>query len=147
MSHKNTPGKPLARVLCIDDNCDVLQLEKEILEEAGYEVLLASNGADGLNLATGSMIDIVILDCEMPQMTGTEVAHRIRAMRPMLPIIMVSGAGQPKETKGDRRLLCAKRPRYPRLLYGKSNASCAVGPLRYCFESDLIRSPLPRIPQ
>lgn len=100
MSHKNTPGKPLARVLCIDDNCDVLQLEKEILEEAGYEVLLASNGADGLNLATGSMIDIVILDCEMPQMTGTEVAHRIRAMRPMLPIIMVSGAGQPKETKG-----------------------------------------------
>lgn len=100
MSHTNTPGKPPARVLCIDDNCDVLQLEKEILEEAGYEVLLASNGTDGLNIATGSMIDIVILDCEMPQMTGTEVAHRIRAMRPMLPIIMVSGAGQPNETTG-----------------------------------------------
>jgi CheY-like chemotaxis protein len=53
-----------------------------------------------LNLAIGSVVDIVILDCEMPQMTGTEVAHRIRAMRPMLPIIMVSGADQPKETTG-----------------------------------------------
>jgi DNA-binding response OmpR family regulator len=100
MSHTNPLGKPAAKVLCIDDNCDVLQIEKAILEEAGYEVLLASNGADGLNLARCSMVDIVILDCEMPQMTGTEVAHRIRAMRPMLPIIMVSGADQPKETTG-----------------------------------------------
>ena len=100
MTHTNPLGKPAHRVLCIDDNCDVLQLEKAILEEAGYEVLLASNGADGLNLARGSMVDILILDCEMPQMTGTEVAHRIRAMRPMLPIIMVSGADQPKETTG-----------------------------------------------
>jgi DNA-binding response OmpR family regulator len=100
MSHTKPLGKPAAKVLCIDDNCDVLQIEKAILEEAGYEVLLASNGADGLNLARCSMVDIVILDCEMPQMTGTEVAHRIRAMRPMLPIIMVSGADQPKETTG-----------------------------------------------
>jgi DNA-binding response OmpR family regulator len=100
MSHTLPLGKPVAQVLCIDDNGDVLQLEKDILEEAGYEVLLASNGADGLNLARCSMVDIVILDCEMPQMTGTEVAHRIRAMRPMLPIIMVSGSDQPKETTG-----------------------------------------------
>jgi DNA-binding response OmpR family regulator len=100
MSNTNTLGKPPARLLCIDDNCDVLQLEKEILEEAGYEVLLASTAADGLNIVRGSMVDIVILDREMPQMTGTEVAHRIRAMRPMLPIIMVSGADQPKEMTG-----------------------------------------------
>src|SRR5215472_1491438 len=82
MPHTNTLDNPAARVLCIDDNSDVLQLEKTILEEAGYEVLLASSGADGLNLASDNMVEVVILDCEMPKITGTELAHRIRAMHP-----------------------------------------------------------------
>jgi len=80
-------------VLCIDDNWEVLKLEKLILEAAGYTVLLASDGADGINLAKRCSIDLVVLDHEMPRMTGTEVAEHLRSIQPSLPIIMVSGLG------------------------------------------------------
>ena len=87
-------GKPFRpTVLCIDDNWEVLKLEKLILEAAGYTVLLASDGTEGMNLAKRCSIDLVVLDHEMPRMTGTEVAEHLRSMQPSLPIILVSGLG------------------------------------------------------
>jgi len=87
-------GKPFRpTVLCIDDNWEVLKLEKLILEAASYTVLLASEGAEGMNLAKRCSIDLVVLDHEMPRMTGTEVAEHLRSMQPSLPIILVSGLG------------------------------------------------------
>jgi len=85
------------RVLCVDDNPDVLELQKCILEHSGYEVLLASNGADGISLAKGRKVDLALLDYEMPLMMGTEVAQRLRDMQPALPIIFVSGSDLPQE--------------------------------------------------
>jgi len=84
-------------VLCIDDNAHVLELQKSILEHSGYEVLQASNGADGISLAKDCRVELVLLDYEMPLMTGGEVAQRLRQMRSALPIIMVSGADLPVE--------------------------------------------------
>jgi len=85
------------RVLCVDDNPDVLELQKCILEHSGYEVLLASNGADGISLAKDREVDLVLLDYEMPLMKGTEVAQRLRDMLPALPIIIVSGSDLPED--------------------------------------------------
>jgi len=94
-------AKPLGRrVLCIDDNCDVLRIEQSILEEAGYEVTTASNGVDGLSLLGRTNVDLVVLDCEMPQLNGIEVARRIRAIHPTVRIIMVSGVGMSEELAG-----------------------------------------------
>ena len=77
-------GKP--RVGCL----------KSILEHRGYEVLLASNGADGISLARGRKVNLV-LGYGMPLMMGTEVAQRLRDMQPALPIIIVSGIDLPEE--------------------------------------------------
>ena len=77
-------GKP--RVGCL----------KSILEHRGYEVLLASNGADGISLARGRKGNLV-LGYGMPLMMGTEVAQRLRDMQPALPIIIVSGIDLPEE--------------------------------------------------
>jgi CheY-like chemotaxis protein len=68
-----------------------------MLEAAGYEVFLASSGAEGVNSANGCAVDLVVLDYEMPGMNGTEVARCLRATHPALPIIMVSGA-EPEQT-------------------------------------------------
>jgi CheY-like chemotaxis protein len=85
------------RVLCVDDNPDVLELQKSMLEYSGYEVLLAHNGDDGLNLARGVKVDLAVLDYEMPRMMGTELAQRLRDMRPALPIIILSGSEVPAD--------------------------------------------------
>src|SRR5580704_11507067 len=79
-------------LLCIDDNEDVLECEKEFLESFGYTVLTAPSGVKGLELASIHSIDVVIVDYFMPEMNGQDVAIEMRRLRPQAPIIMLSGA-------------------------------------------------------
>jgi len=79
-------------VLCIDDNQAVLECEKVFLETFGYTVLTAPSGSKGLELASSHLVDVVIVDCSMPEMNGQQVAIEMRRLRPQAPIIMLSGA-------------------------------------------------------
>jgi len=79
-------------VLCIDDNRDVLECEKEFLESFGYTVLTAPSGGEGLELASTHPVDVVVVDYCMPEMNGQEVAIEMRRLRPQAPIIMLSAA-------------------------------------------------------
>jgi two-component system, cell cycle sensor histidine kinase and response regulator CckA len=79
-------------VLCIDDNQDVLECEKEFLETFGYTVLTAHSGSKGLELASVHSVDVVIVDYYMPEMNGPEVAIEMRRLRPQASIIMLSAA-------------------------------------------------------
>lgn len=79
-------------LLCIDDDQDVLDCEKEFLESFGYTVLTAPSGGKGLELASTHAVDVVILDYFMPEMNGDEVAIAMKRLRPKAPIIMLSGA-------------------------------------------------------
>jgi two-component system cell cycle sensor histidine kinase/response regulator CckA len=79
-------------VLCIDDNADVLECEKEFLESFGYTVLTAPSGGKALELASIHSVDVVIVDYVMPEMNGHEVALKMRRLMPQAPIIMLSGA-------------------------------------------------------
>jgi two-component system cell cycle sensor histidine kinase/response regulator CckA len=81
-----------AVLLCIDDDEDVLECEKSFLESFGYTVLTAPSGAKGLELASNSPVDVVILDYFMPEMNGQEVPVEMRRLKPQAPIIMLSGA-------------------------------------------------------
>jgi two-component system, OmpR family, response regulator CpxR len=84
-----TPSKI---VLCIDDNEDLLECEKEFLESFGYTVLTAPSGCKALEVASVHSIDVVVVDYFMPEMDGYEVAIKLRRLRPQAPIIMLSGA-------------------------------------------------------
>jgi CheY-like chemotaxis protein len=77
-------------LLCIDDERSVLTVRKMVLEARGYRVFLAESGHEGLKVLEKETVHAVILDYRMPEMNGDEVAARIRAMRPKLPIIMLS---------------------------------------------------------
>jgi len=86
------PALQKAVLLCIDDNEDLLECEKSFLESFGYTVLTAASGGKGLELASKYSIDAVILDYLMPEMSGKEVAIEIRRLKPLAPIILLTGA-------------------------------------------------------
>lgn len=81
-------------VLCIDDDLTGLALRKLLLETKGHVVLTATNGKAGIELARRVSLDAVVLDFQMPQMDGEQVARVLRQERPTLPIILLSGSGE-----------------------------------------------------
>ncbi len=81
-------------ILCIEDNPDNLLLVKRVLTSRGYHVLEARNGMEGLAIAQGQEVDLILLDINLPDIDGYEVARRLRAnARPKLaytPIIAIT---------------------------------------------------------
>src|SRR5438045_7675407 len=65
-------------VLVVDDDPDVARFVEVNLRSAGYEVSVASNGAEGLARAVALRPDLVLLDVMMPKLDGFEVAQRLR---------------------------------------------------------------------
>lgn len=81
-----------ARILVVDDEPDCLSIIQCRLEWCHYEVITASNGAEGLQIAENENPDIVLLDTNMPVMDGHEMLERMRK-HPILrdtPVIMVT---------------------------------------------------------
>jgi CheY-like chemotaxis protein len=78
-------------VLVVDDEANVIELERRILEPSGYQVLRASNGRDAIALLASTPIDLLIADLGMPDMGGAEMVRQIRATRPDLKVLYVTG--------------------------------------------------------
>jgi CheY-like chemotaxis protein len=78
-------------VLCVDDEFVGLSVRRTLLERAGYKVLTAPNGPEGLALFQREPVDAVVLDYFMPGMRGPEVALQMRAAKPTVPILLLSG--------------------------------------------------------
>jgi two-component system, sensor histidine kinase and response regulator len=76
------------RILAVDDTPDNLALIETILEDEGYEIILAASGATALALVEQSPPDLILLDIMMPDMDGYEVTCRIR-QNPTLPYIPI----------------------------------------------------------
>ena len=81
-----------AAVLVIDDESDARQTLVRLLEMIGCSALSASSGPEALQLLkTGAKVDLILADVVMPGMDGLEFAALARAMRPCLPVVMVTG--------------------------------------------------------
>ncbi len=80
-------------VLCIDDDAEVLHAVTNVLEDAGFVVLAAIGGAQGIAIykERAATIDCVLLDLTMPQPGGREVMKVLRGACPSLPIVLMSG--------------------------------------------------------
>ena len=80
-------------VLIVDDVPDNLSLLHDALDEAGYTVLVATNGESALQRAAQTLPDVVLLDAVMPGMDGFEVARRLKALADTahIPIIFMTG--------------------------------------------------------
>jgi PAS domain S-box-containing protein len=82
-----------ARVLVVDDQEPLLELASEFLARAGYAVETALGGRAGIERirAAAHDFDAVVLDLAMPELDGEEVGRAVRALRPDLPLLLVSG--------------------------------------------------------
>jgi CheY-like chemotaxis protein len=81
-----SPGK----VLVVDDEPEVRQVLLEFLSSRGYDVSVASGGAEAVALVESMRPDLVLLDVAMPGMDGVETLKRIVAIEPDLAVIMVT---------------------------------------------------------
>jgi DNA-binding response OmpR family regulator len=82
------------RVLVVDDDLTVSDVVRRYLLQAGCDVELASDGADGLAAIAARRPDLVVLDLMMPGIDGLEVCRRIRRQLPDLPVIMLTALGE-----------------------------------------------------
>jgi CheY-like chemotaxis protein len=87
-------GTKTATVLCIDDEQTALQLRRSLLESAGYKVLAAKSGAQGIQIFSSEPVNAVVLDYWMADMNGLQVARQIRKLNPAVPIIILSAYGE-----------------------------------------------------
>jgi CheY-like chemotaxis protein len=77
-------------VLCVDDETIGLRVRKLMLEGAGFRVLTATSGQQGLEVFDQNQVDVVVLDYYMPGLNGGEVAAELRKRRKDIPIIFFS---------------------------------------------------------
>lgn len=83
----------MSTVLVVEDQADILNLVRTYLEDAGYRVLVATDGPHGLKLATHQSPDLVVLDIMLPGQDGLEVCRELRKVS-NVPIIMLSARGE-----------------------------------------------------
>ncbi len=79
----------MSKILIVEDEAAIADLEKDYLELSGFEVEIASDGEKGLNKALNEDYDLVILDLMLPKVDGFEICRRVREAK-NTPIIMVS---------------------------------------------------------
>src|SRR5436305_15274147 len=93
------------RVLIVDDNSDVRRLYAIGLNQRGYEVKLAANGAEAVERISSEKPDVVLLDWLMPLMDGGEVLRKLSENSDrVVPVIVISG--QPAPDQLDPRIPC-----------------------------------------
>src|SRR4051794_22983622 len=79
-------------ILIVEDNELNLKLLKDVLDFRGYSTVVTGLGAEALSLARQYLPDLILLDIQLPDLTGTEVAHRLKAdaRTHAIPIIAVT---------------------------------------------------------
>ena len=84
----------MALILIIDDNTEIREVLRQILERAGYEVMEASDGREGIDLYRERQADLIITDIVMPNKDGLETITDLRIEFPGSKIIAISGGGR-----------------------------------------------------
>jgi PAS domain S-box-containing protein len=78
-------------VLLVEDEPLIRELSRDMLERQGFRVLVAAGPAEAEQISKRSKFDLLITDVTMPEMQGTELARRLRAVRPGLKVLYISG--------------------------------------------------------
>ena len=78
------------QLLWVDDEAELLRAHIIFLEKKGYEVTTVSNGSDAIDLCRERSFDLVLLDEQMPGLSGLETLQRIKDLQPATPVVMVT---------------------------------------------------------
>jgi two-component system OmpR family response regulator len=83
----------MAKVLVIDDEQGIRALLDTLLRRKGYDVIVAESGQKGLECFRRERPDVLVLDLKMPGMDGLTVLRQVRSLDPIMPVIILTGAG------------------------------------------------------
>jgi CheY-like chemotaxis protein len=92
----------MANVLIMDDEPDLREIWAEVLIGAGHQVHTAPNAIEGMKLIGLHSFDIVLLDLNMPRMSGLEMLKRLRSIEADLPIVVITGIADPSINRAIR---------------------------------------------
>jgi PAS domain S-box-containing protein len=123
----SAPARPL-RILAVDDDELVLLNTVAMLEDFGHSVIQASSADEALKaLADAGAIDLLITDHAMPKMTGVQLAQRIAADQPLLPVILATGYAEAPSSAG-KGLVRLDKPFAQKQLFDAIERALAAGP-------------------
>ncbi len=91
----------MAKILIVDDSASMRQMVAFTLKSAGHDVSEAGDGAEGLKVAQGQAMDLVLSDVNMPVMTGIELCEKLRQLPnyKFTPVLMLT-----TESTGDKKM-------------------------------------------
>ncbi|HXX82790.1 MAG TPA: response regulator [Casimicrobiaceae bacterium] len=123
------------KVLVVDDDPVVGKSFDRVLSPKGYAVITARDGAEALSKLNDEAYDLVFADIRMPGMSGLEVAEKLKASQPWLPVVIVTGYGtEANETRaraaGVRGFL--RKPLSPEMIEGSAEGALldvAIAPM------------------
>jgi CheY-like chemotaxis protein len=100
-------------ILIADDEQGVREMIASTLEASGYKVLLAGNGAEALSIQNTERVELMILDNDMPMMSGRQCLKEIKKQQPTLPVLLISGdivEGRPSKQLQDANCIELSKP-------------------------------------
>ncbi len=93
-SHQAPPDK---HILLVEDNPINQQSVSKFLRKAGFEVTIANNGVEAIQLANSQRFDLILMDIHMPILSGKEAMVTIRETHPNIPIVAMTANCSPKD--------------------------------------------------
>jgi CheY-like chemotaxis protein len=93
-----------ARILLVDDEPELLSVNRRLLSGLGYSVSAADSGREALGKIEADPPDLVVLDMLMPGMDGEATLRRIRAVAPAQKVIILSGFAEPDKMRAVKKL-------------------------------------------
>lgn len=94
-------GKTMPKIVVAEDERDILELIRFILEFNGFEVVTADNGEEAVQKVLSEKPDLVLLDVRMPRMTGHQACQMLKAnpKTRTIPVLFLSARGQEADVK------------------------------------------------
>jgi DNA-binding response OmpR family regulator len=83
-------GQPPRSVLWVDDEAELLEPHRLFLADRGYEVVMATNADDAVEMLRRRSYDVLLLDEQMPGQRGLDAYREVREIAPLLPVVMVT---------------------------------------------------------
>ena len=91
VTRTKTSTQPTAHVLLVDDNRSGMMARRSVLEELGYTTEGATDPRKALDMFRKAHYDLVVTDFKMPELNGMELIGKLRAEKPGIPVILISG--------------------------------------------------------
>lgn len=82
-----------AKVLCVENHVEYLEALRYMLEAAGYEVISATSGSQGVSMLQKYSVEGVLLEYDLPDATGASVRAEMKRIKPEIPVLLFSGIG------------------------------------------------------